>query len=33
MTPATYWVVAKLKHAENEDYYDTNTRFNILPTR
>lgn len=33
MTPATYWIVAKLKHAENEDYYDTHTRFNILPTR
>lgn len=33
MTPATYWVVAKLKHAENEDYYDYKTRFNILPTR
>ena len=33
MTPFTYWVVAKLKHSENEDYYDVNTRFNILPTR
>jgi uncharacterized integral membrane protein (TIGR00697 family) len=33
MTPATYWIVAKLKRAENEDYYDTNTRFNILPIR
>lgn len=32
-TPVTYWVVAKLKHAENEDYYDYTTRFNILPTR
>jgi uncharacterized integral membrane protein (TIGR00697 family) len=31
-TPVTYWVVAKLKHAENEDYYDTHTRFNIFPT-
>lgn len=33
MTPATYWAVAKLKRAENEDFYDTHTRFNILPTR
>jgi uncharacterized integral membrane protein (TIGR00697 family) len=33
MTPATYWIVGKLKRAENEDYYDTNTRFNILPIR
>jgi len=33
MTPVTYWVVAKLKRAENEDYYDTHTRFNILPAR
>jgi uncharacterized integral membrane protein (TIGR00697 family) len=32
-TPATYWIVARLKHAENEDYYDTHTRFNIFPTR
>lgn len=31
MTPATYWVVGKLKKAENEDYYDVKTRFNILP--
>jgi uncharacterized integral membrane protein (TIGR00697 family) len=30
MTPVTYWVVAKLKHAENEDYYDRHTRFNII---
>jgi len=30
MTPVTYWVVAKLKHAENEDYYDRDTRFNII---
>lgn len=28
MTPATYWVVAKLKQAEQEDYYDWNTNFN-----
>lgn len=33
MTPVTYWIVARLKRAENEDYYDTNTRFNILPVR
>lgn len=30
MTPATYWVVAKLKHAENEDYFDVKTRFSIF---
>jgi len=30
MTPLTYWVVAKLKHAENEDFYDRDTRFNII---
>ena len=30
MTPLTYWVVAKLKHAENEDFYDHDTRFNII---
>jgi hypothetical protein len=28
MTPATYWVVARLKHAEREDYFDWGTRFN-----
>lgn len=33
MTPATYWIVGKLKHAENEDYYDVKTRFDIFPTR
>jgi uncharacterized integral membrane protein (TIGR00697 family) len=27
-TPWTYYVVAKLKKTENEDYYDTNTNFN-----
>ncbi len=32
MTPVTYWVVNSLKKAENEDYYDRDTRFNILPT-
>lgn len=26
-TPLTYWIVAKLKRAENEDYYDTTTNF------
>ena len=26
--PLTLFVVKKLKHAENEDYYDTNTNFN-----
>lgn len=30
MTPVTYWVVAKLKKAEQEDYYDTRTRFSIF---
>ncbi len=29
-TPITYYVVAKLKKAEGEDYYDTNTDFNPL---
>jgi len=26
-TPVTYWIVGKLKRAENEDYYDRDTRF------
>ena len=26
-TPATYWVVNKLKKAENEDFYDIGTKF------
>jgi len=30
MTPFTYWVVSKLKKAESEDYYDTDTRFTPL---
>lgn len=30
LTPVTYYVVAKLKKTENEDYYDTNTDFNPL---
>ncbi len=29
-TPITYWVIAKLKKAENEDYYDIDTNFNPL---
>jgi len=28
LTPVTYKIVAFLKKAENEDYYDTNTNFN-----
>lgn len=28
MTPVTYRIVNALKRAENEDYYDTHTRFN-----
>jgi queuosine precursor transporter len=28
MTPLTYLAVAKLKHAEHEDYYDRETNFN-----
>lgn len=27
-TPVTYYVIAKLKKLENEDYYDVNTNFN-----
>lgn len=27
MTPVTYWVVAKLKHGEQRDTYDTETNF------
>ena len=26
-TPVTYWIVGRLKRAENEDYYDRHTRF------
>src|SRR3989344_6156646 len=33
MTPVTYKVVAKLKKAEGEDYYDNNTNFNPLIIR
>lgn len=32
-TPVTYLVVAKLKKAENEDYYDRDTNFNPLIVR
>ena len=32
MTPVTYWVVSKLKHAESEDYYDYHTDFNPFKT-
>jgi uncharacterized integral membrane protein (TIGR00697 family) len=28
MTPVTYWIVARLKHVESEDYYDYHTNFN-----
>jgi uncharacterized PurR-regulated membrane protein YhhQ (DUF165 family) len=28
MTPLTYQIVNALKRAENEDYFDTHTRFN-----
>jgi len=31
MTPVTYWTVNRLKVSENEDYYDRETRFKILP--
>ncbi|HCS39038.1 MAG TPA: transporter [Anaerolineaceae bacterium] len=30
MTPVTYWVVGKLKRAENEDFYDSKTRFSLI---
>ena len=30
MTPATYGVVNRLKKLEQEDYFDTDTKFNIL---
>lgn len=30
MTPATYWVVNKLKHQENEDYFDKDTKFKFF---
>ncbi|MHB8134818.1 MAG: queuosine precursor transporter [Anaerolineaceae bacterium] len=30
MTPVTYWIVNRLKHAENEDFYDRNTAFKFF---
>ncbi len=30
LTPLTYYVVAKIKEVENEDYYDKDTNFNPL---
>jgi hypothetical protein len=30
MTPVTYWVVSTLKRQEQEDYFDTHTRFSIF---
>lgn len=33
MTPVTYWVVDRLKKAEQEDYFDTDTDFNPLIMR
>ena len=30
MTPVTYWVVGKLKRSENEDFYDSKTRFSLI---
>lgn len=30
MTPATYWIIAKLKKAESEDYFDRDTRFKFF---
>jgi hypothetical protein len=30
MTPATYWVVNRLKKLEQEDYFDTHTKFRIF---
>jgi len=32
-TPLTYFVVSRLKHAENEDFYDVGTSFNPLAWR
>lgn len=31
MTPATYWVVNRLKRVEGEDFYDRGTRFHFFP--
>ena len=33
MTPATYFVVNRLKRAENEDYYDDDTNFTPFSLR
>jgi uncharacterized integral membrane protein (TIGR00697 family) len=30
MTPATYWIVNKLKQKENEDYFDKDTKFKFF---
>ena len=32
-TPLTYWIVGRLKRAENEDYYDNNTNFTPFSLR
>ena len=32
-TPVTYWIVGKLKRAENEDYYDRDTKFTPFTLR
>ena len=31
MTPGTYWIVNRLKRVENEDYFDSDTRFRFFP--
>jgi queuosine precursor transporter len=33
MTPATYWIVGKLKRIEGEDFYDKTTHFNPFQWR
>lgn len=33
MTPATYWIISKLKRVEDEDYYDRDTRFKFFSMR
>lgn len=32
-TPLTYWIVGRLKRAENEDYFDNNTNFTPFSLR
>jgi hypothetical protein len=32
-TPVTYWIVGRLKRAENEDYYDRETKFTPFTLR